>query len=249
MIALDVLTLNLWGSNGPVEERMDALVGALRADRPDLLALQEVAGSGDATRAHQLAEALGYPYVHHVRSARIGRGEGLAVVCDVDGEQREPVYLPHGRDAHHRALQIVDLAVGDRVVRVANTHLAWRLDVTDLRTAQAEEIRSALAGWSGPLVLAGDLNDVPGSPPLSILTGPADGWAPLQDAYAAANDDDPATFDTANPYMAHPELAGRRIDHVLVRGLEVRSAHVVLTGEDAVSDHYGVRVRLATPGP
>lgn len=246
MTTLDVLTLNLWGRNGPVDERMAALVRALRADRPDLVALQEVAGSGDATQAHQLAQALGYPHVHHVRSARIGRGEGLAVVCDPDGEQREPVYLPHGRDAHHRALQIVDVTVGGHAVRLANTHLAWRLDVTDLRTAQAEAIRSSLAGWSGPMVLVGDLNDVPGSPPLSTLTEPADGWDPLRDAYAEANDDDPATFDTANPHMGHPELAGRRIDHVLVRGLEIRSARVVLTGEDAVSDHYGVRARLAT---
>lgn len=246
MTTLDVLALNLWDRNGPVGERMTALVRALGADRPDLLALQEVAGPRDASQAHELAEALGYAHVYHMRSARFGQGEGLAIVCDREGQQHEPVYLPHGRDAHHRALQMVDLALGDRVVRVANTHLAWRLDVTDLRTAQAEAIRSSLADWSGPVVLAGDLNDVAGSPPLSTLTEPADGWDPLRDAYAEINDDDPATFDTANPHMGHPELAGRRIDHVLVRGLEVRRARVVLTGEDVVSDHYGVRVRLAT---
>lgn len=244
MTPLDVLTLNLWGANGPAEERMAALTRALRDDAPDLLALQEVAGRGDDTQAHRLAEGLGLGHVHHVRSARIGRGEGLAVVTRLDGGQREPVYLPHGRDAHHRALQLVDVAIDGRAVRVGNTHLAWRLGATDLRTAQAETIRSALAGWSGPVVLAGDLNDVVGTPPLTTLTSRHDGWTPLRDAYADVNDDDPATFDLDNPFMAHPELAGRRIDHVLVRGVAVRSARVVLTGDDAVSDHYGVRVTL-----
>ncbi len=249
MTTLDVLTLNLWGANGPAEERLEALIRALRDDRPDLVALQEVAGRGHDTQAHRLAGALGLRHVHHVRSARIGRGEGLAVVTDLDGEQREPVYLPHGRDAHHRALQLVDVAVGGREVRVGNTHLAWRLDATDLRTAQAESIRSALAGWSGPVVLAGDLNDVAGAPPLTTLTSPHDGWTPLRDAYVDVNDDDPATFDVDNPFMAHPELSGRRIDHVLVRGTDhqpvtARSARITFTGEDAVSDHYGVRVTL-----
>lgn len=245
MTTLDVLTLNLWGTNGPVGERMDTLTRVLRSDPPDVLALQEVAGRGGRTQAHRLAESLGHRHVHHIRSARIGRGEGLAVVTDLDGEQREPVYLPHGRDAHHRALQLVDLAVGGGAVRLANTHLAWRLDVTDLRTAQAEAIRSELSAWSGPIVLAGDLNDVAGSPPLEALTAPAEDWEPLRDAYADVNDDDPPTFDLDNPHMGHVELAGRRIDHVLVRGVDVRDAQVVLTGQEAVSDHYGVRVRIA----
>lgn len=244
---LALLTLNLWGRNGPAEDRISALVDALRADRPDVLALQEVAGRGDGTQAHRLAGELGYRYVHHITSARIGRGEGLAVVTDLDGDHREPVYLPHGRDAHHRALQLVDLAAGRGVIRLGNTHLAWRLDADDLRTAQAEAIRDELAGWSGAAVLAGDLNDVADSPALRTLTGPADGWDPLRDAYAEVNDDDPVTFDLDNPHMDHPELAGRRIDHVLVRSLQVRSAQVVLNGEDAVSDHYGVRVELVPP--
>lgn len=248
MTDLDVLTLNLWGANGPADDRMRALADALVDDPPDVLALQEVAGRGANTQAHLLADALGHRHVHHIRSARIGRGEGLAVVTDLDGDAQEPVYLPHGRDAHHRALQLVDVAVGDVVVRLGNTHLAWRLDVTDLRTAQAETIRSALSAWSGRIVLAGDLNDVAGSPPLQTLTAPDEGWAPLRDAYAEVNPEEHVTFDVDNPFMDHPELADRRIDHVLVRGLQVRSARVVLTGEAVVSDHYGVRVELDTAG-
>lgn len=245
---LVLLTLNLWGSNGPAAARLDALIAALREDRPDVLALQEVAGGGGSTQAHRLAEALDYRHVHHITSARIGRGEGLAVVTDLDADHHDPVYLPHGRDAHHRALQLVDVAVGRQVVRLGNTHLAWRLDAGDLRTAQAETIRDALRGWSGALIVAGDLNDVMGSPAVRTLTEPDEGWDPLHDAYADVNDDDDLpTFDVDNRYMDHPELAGRRIDHVLVRGLQVRGAEVVLTREDAVSDHYGVRVEVSTP--
>lgn len=239
---MDVLTLNLWGTNGPADERLTALASALRASRPEVVALQEVEGA-DTTQAHQLAEAAGYPHVCAVRTGRGSvRGEGLAVLALEEPHPVGTLPLPSRRAGHPRAVQVVDVPAFGGVVRVANTHLAWRLGSTDLRVEQAAALRDGLAGWTGATVLAGDLNDVAGSPPLELLAA-----AGFTDALVAAGGQDRPTFDRVNPYLWQPELAGRRVDHVLVRGLVATAAAVVFTGEDApiVSDHFGVRVTLA----
>lgn len=245
---IEVMTLNLWGRNGPVDRRMDGLADYLAGDRPDLVALQEVAGFRGVSQAAWLADRLGYATAAEISTGRgPWPGEGLAVVTDLAATPLEPVALPHGWDAHPRAVQQleVDLPGGTRV-RIANTHLAYRLQAGELRSRQTTEIREELISWSGPVVLLGDLNDVLDAPPLAVLTTAAPGFDPLLDALTAAGRPERWTFDPANPYASHEELLRRRVDHILVRGLSPVDARVVLTGDDAppVSDHYGVRARL-----
>lgn len=244
---MDVLTLNLWGTNGPASERMAALAAFLRRERPGVVVLQEVEDWGGTTQAHHLAEEAGYPTVCAVRTGRgLRRGEGLAILADRAVEPVVTVALPNTITNQPRAVQIVDVAAFDGVVRMANTHLAWRLEHTDLRVEQTTVIHDELAGWTGPAIVAGDLNDVAGSPPLDILAG-----AGFTDALAAAGARDRATFDVGNPYLWQPELAGRRVDHLLARGLAVAAAAVVLTGDDdpIVSDHFGVRATFTRQAP
>lgn len=245
-ISLEILTLNLWGTNGPAYERMANLVAYLREAPPDVVALQEVEGWDGTTQAHHLAREAGYTSVSVVRTGRwLRRGEGLAVLANREAHLVDMVALDSTLRDHPRGVQLVDVPAFDGVVRVANTHLAWRLDATEQRVEQVTGIRDELAGWTGPAVVAGDLNDVAGSSPLDVLT--AAGFA---DALAAAGGRDRPTFDRANPYLWQPELADRRVDHVLVHGLEATAAQVVLTGEDApiVSDHFGLRITLAPAG-
>lgn len=245
MRPVEILTVNLWGTNGPAEERMAALAAFLRRRRPDVVALQEVEGWDSATQAHHLADAAGYPTVCAVRTgSRLRGGEGLAVLVAGDARAVDTVALPGGILTQPRGVQLVDVAGFDGMVRIANTHLAWRLDDTDLRVEQARAIRDELAGWTGAAVVAGDLNDVAGSAPLRVLTD-----AGFGEALSLAGAADRPTFDVANAYLWQPELAGRRVDHLLVRGLVVTAAGVVLTGDDGpvVSDHYGVRAAVALP--
>ncbi len=253
MVTLRVLSLNLWGTNGPVDDRMTRLHLWLRQTPFDVIGLQEVQRWAGKTQAHAVAEAAGLGHVHYTRSGRgmLSRGEGLAVVTAMESEPVATVDLPHGDDAHRRAVQLVDAVVaGGHTVRVANTHLAYKIDASDLRRAQAAKIRDELRGWDGLVVLTGDLNDAPGSPALHMLTEKSAGWRPLVDTYAAAGGEpDRITFDLDNPFMGYPELAGRRVDHVLSRGLQVVSAEVVLDGTKGplVSDHYGVAATLRLP--
>lgn len=246
MDVLSILTLNLWGTGGPVAERMASLADWLRAQRPTIVALQEVEHWQGRSQAHHLAEAAGYAGVHVIRAGHAeDPGEGLAVLTELDGLAAATVTLPRAPDDGPRALQQVDLATDDGVIRVANTHLAWRLHHTTARSAQATRIVDELAAWTGPVVLAGDLNDSPGSPPLGRLAA-----AGLVDAVATAGDEG-WTFHPDNPWAPPPELLERRVDYVLVRGLAVQRAAVVLTGQGpddpVVSDHYGVLAHVADP--
>jgi endonuclease/exonuclease/phosphatase family metal-dependent hydrolase len=246
VMPLRVLTVNLGGTTPPLDERMRDLIEYLERERFDVVGFQEVGDWGGRTQADRVAEAVGYATVHHIDAGREGRpGEGLAIVTDLDADPAPTVHLPESDLDHPRALQQLDVVHDGTVVRVANTHLAWRLDLEDIRMAQTERIRDELAGWTGPVVLMGDLNDVPGSPPLRVLTAPPAG---LVDCYLAVHGEDRWTFHPDNPYTWQPELLRRRVDHVLVRGLEVLDAAVVLTGRDApvVSDHYAVRAELRT---
>jgi endonuclease/exonuclease/phosphatase family metal-dependent hydrolase len=247
---LRVLTLNLWGSHGPLSRRIAGLRDYLSRHRPDVIGLQEVAERGGRTVAGVLAQDLGYVQHHDMRTEQLrpgGQGSGLAVLTDLAVHDATAIALPEAPRDQPRGLQCVDVDLHGTPLRIANTHLSWRLRQTGHRTAQARAIREALADWPHPIVVTGDFNDVPGSQPLRVLTGP-DGIG-LVDCYGAVHSDDEPTFSARNPYAPlarAPQLLGRRVDHVLARGFTPAQAAIVLTGADApvVSDHYGVRVEL-----
>lgn len=248
---LDVLTINLWYSPRDAARRRADLAAYLRARAPDVVCCQETDVVTGGSGVEALAHLAGYRVVVSERTDRDGvEGEGLAVLTRLDAVARATVALPYEREDHPRALQRVDVATrGGTVVRVGNTHLSWHLHAVGARSEQADAVVAAFADWKGPAVVAGDLNDVPGSVTLRTLAE-----AGFVDAYAVAGGGERPTFDAANPYIWQPELVGRRVDHVLVRGLAVADAAIVLDGADGpvVSDHYGVRARLrvepAEPG-
>lgn len=273
---LSVVTINLWNVEGPVHDRMRTL-GAWLAERgPDVVALQEVTDLDGVSQADLLASTGGYPH-RHLDHARDGgdTGEGLAILSRRRLRPRPTVALPRAPDDPPRAAVVVDIDDhGDRDAevdavatpwRVVCTHLAWRLDAGPARTAQTQRLREDLAsGDDGAsrlvpgvtdrrLIVLGDLNDVPGSPALTALTAAAGDdrstrWPGMLDALVAGGGEERPTFDRANPYLEQRELAGRRVDHVLVTpDVDVRDARVVFTGEPEpiVSDHYGVLAELA----
>ncbi|MBW3577424.1 MAG: endonuclease/exonuclease/phosphatase family protein [Actinobacteria bacterium] len=252
---LTVLTINVWGTNPPRDERMAGLVRYLRSHRPDVVGLQEVDDLDGRSQAHRIAEEVGYATVaHHRVVGRDGElGEALSLLTDLPGQERAAVTLP-GVSDDPRALQLIEIVLGDGGnILVGNTHLTWPLDATDVRVQQAKRIREEFASWTGPAILLGDLNDVPGSPTLRVLTEPHEAFEPLVDCYARRHGGDGEeewTFHPDNPYVWQPSLLRRRVDHILVRGLKVVDAAVVLRGDDApiVSDHFGVRAILDVHG-
>jgi endonuclease/exonuclease/phosphatase family metal-dependent hydrolase len=248
---LRVLTLNLWNLNGPVERRMAALARALASSPVDVLALQEVSVLDGRTQAAWIAGQAGLPHVHY-DPTWIGedREEGLALVTRAPLRPLPPTRLPIDRRDGPRLLQRADLDLPQGTVRLANTHLAWRRRHTAVRTRQVARIRDALSGVASPVVLTGDLNDRPGSPPLELLQAPPPAGAGLRDAYRAGAVAERPTLSRRNPWTWQWWLTDRRVDHVLVSPeVEVVDAAVTFDGATGpvVSDHYGILTTLALP--
>jgi endonuclease/exonuclease/phosphatase family metal-dependent hydrolase len=153
------------------------------------------------------------------------------------------------------------IEIGRRAYVVASTHLesgdAPGLD--QLRAAQAMELAQALSG-TGPIVLMGDLNDVPGSPMYQVLSsaGLTDVWPLLRGTavgYTCCH-----LPDLSNPVKQFT----KRIDYVFVRDGRERGAvtgAIRRIGDSATdrfdgplhplwpSDHAGLVARLDTHQP
>jgi endonuclease/exonuclease/phosphatase family metal-dependent hydrolase len=239
---LDVVTINLWGDNGPASRRMDDLCGWLKEEAPDLVLLQEVETVDGRGQAEILAEAVGFDHAETIRTGRgLLPGEGLGILSRHPLVGLPSTKLPKSALDHPRSLQQVEVVAPAATVRVGNTHLAWRLNATPARAKQARAITAAVAAVDGPTLLGGDLNDVPGSETLGVLE-----TAGFTDCCSGIPHPQ-ITFDRGNEFMWQHELAGRRVDHLLARGMAMSEARVVLDGDDGpiVSDHYGVRATLS----
>ncbi|MGH2795073.1 MAG: endonuclease/exonuclease/phosphatase family protein [Actinomycetota bacterium] len=125
-------------------------------------------------------------------------------------------------DRQPRGMIVVRLGSG---LTVAATHLGLS---SDERVRHAKQLMSVLAEIRDPVLLAGDMNDLPSGPAVGVLL------RRFRDAFPAVG---------AEPMLTHPaESPLRRIDYVLVSGLEVRGAAVLPM---IASDHLPVVVDLA----
>jgi endonuclease/exonuclease/phosphatase family metal-dependent hydrolase len=148
---------------------------------------------------------------------------------------------------------------------VVSTHLDHRFDASATRMKQAHELLRLVAEVRGdpdtspPLVLGGDLNALPESDEVRMLTGL--GEAPLanlvmSDVWGQVGEGPGVTWSRANPYLVDSAWPNRRLDYLLVSwprpkpfGNPVRAW---LAGVEAVagvqpSDHYAVVADLAIP--
>jgi endonuclease/exonuclease/phosphatase family metal-dependent hydrolase len=249
---LRVMTWNVWWRFGPVwVARHELIAQTLRSVRPDVVALQEVWGTGATDQVAALAADVGlrgayagpsYPPATDVprdpRDARVEVGIGLLSRWAIVGWRVVPM------PARHRLFDpvavVATVAHPDAPLHVVVGCLEYDPAYNDDRLAQAGLLASLATdpALDGPLpvVVAGDLNAPPGSPLLR----------PLSDLLTDAWVGDP-TEPTA-PAEAGPELVGQRIDHVFYRpGMFNRpvTATESWTVGDAVegltpSDHRGV---------
>jgi endonuclease/exonuclease/phosphatase family metal-dependent hydrolase len=180
---LRVITLNFWGTEPPLERRLELAIRQLRDLAPDVICLQEVRpldGNAGTTTADVIAAALGLT-AHYAVSCEwddhptLAPGqEGLAILArDIRATRTQA--LPEPRRHDTRLLLSAQVGTEHEPVWVHTTHLHYRLDDGLARENQVLAIDTAIRNLrtdtSPPQILCGDMNATPDSDEMRFLRG------------------------------------------------------------------------------
>ncbi len=205
------------GEDGNLDLQRIAVV--IQAQRPDLVALQEVdkqcRRSGSVDQTAELAKLTGMSGVFGKAMDHDGGEYGQAILSRHPLGDTQIHRLPG--DGEPRIAFEAAVTIDGKPLRMISVHLDHQQDARRLK--QAEALVAALAHSDVPAILAGDFNDVPGSP---VLKAFAAGWT------AMAKKEPAFTCPAGQPKV--------EIDHVLLRGVEARGLLEVLP-EAVASDH------------
>jgi endonuclease/exonuclease/phosphatase family metal-dependent hydrolase len=268
-MTLRVMTWNLWWRFGPWELRRHAIADTIRAVDPDVMCLQEVWSGPDGSMADILAEEFGY---HAASSASIERsdvGFTNAVLSRWQSSLLADEALPRvdGSPGHRRVVA-ASVATPWGPWPIASAHLDHRFDDSAARQRQCRRLLDLAAEWRGgptvdlPVIVGADLNAVPDSAEVRMLTGREPGTPGIvfSDAWEQVGDGAGHTWSRTNPYTADTAWPNRRIDYVLVSWPRPKPVGnpvaAVLVGAEPVdvagapvwaSDHAAVVVDITTP--
>lgn len=260
------VTLNLWGENGPWEERLALAANGLDRLAPDVVALQEVreVPGRIGNQAARLAEPRGWHHRFAPTTAWGGGQEGLAVISRFPIGAHDFRPLPHSTETEGRGVLSVRLDGEAGGLWVHTAHLSYRLNEGIKREDQVQVLDQVIAAHDDeqgtPQVLMGDFNAGPEHDEIRWLTGEhtlAGRRVAYQDAWAVAGDGSRGlTWARSNDYTATMSWLrqDRRLDYVFVTAARrdrrgtVHAAALALT-EPAegpggarlfASDHYAV---------
>jgi endonuclease/exonuclease/phosphatase family metal-dependent hydrolase len=201
---LRVLSFNIYhGATMKGDFDLDLISEVIKAANPDFVALQEVDFMTRRAKGYDLATELGW---RTGRASLFGRamyyndgeyGEGILSRYSFIASRNLP--LPYTGNNEPRAALVVTsvLPLGDTIVFIG-THFDHTGNETD-RILQAGMINELLSSIRYPVILAGDLNAVPGSTPINILE---EFWG--------------STYDMEAPEPTFPSSAPeRKIDYIM----------------------------------
>jgi endonuclease/exonuclease/phosphatase family metal-dependent hydrolase len=265
---LRVVTLNLWGENGPWESRLGLVASELGGALPDVVALQEVreVPGRIVNQAEILARQHGWNFVFTPATSWGGGTEGLAILSRFPIGAHDARGLPHSLENEGRVVLSarIDSDLGE--IWVHTTHLSYRENEGRKREDQVLVVDEVVTAHKNdnPQILMGDFNAVPHSDEIRWLGGLATlggRRAYYQDAWDIVHPTEPGyTWAKANHYRERMYWlrADRRLDYVFVtptrrdhRGT-VQEARLIFdqpmvmsSGERLfASDHYGVLAEI-----
>jgi endonuclease/exonuclease/phosphatase family metal-dependent hydrolase len=168
-----VLTYNIRHGQG-MDGRVDLsrIADVIRRLEPDVVALQEVdratTRAGGVDQAAELGRLTGLHSVFGKAMDYAGGGYGQAILSRYPLADVQVHALPTESDCEPRCVLVARIDIGEqRELHLANTHLEHAQAM--VRLCQANKLSSLLAPIRGPLILAGDLNDEPGSAVMNVL--------------------------------------------------------------------------------
>jgi endonuclease/exonuclease/phosphatase family metal-dependent hydrolase len=204
------------GMDGRID--LERVAKVIAAEKPDLVALQEVdkscTRSGMVDQCAELARLTGMTG-HFGRAMDFGGGEyGQAILSKHPVKSVRVHPLPGDGEPRIAFEAVVTWRGMD--IRFASTHLD--LDA-ERRLAQAKTLVGLLEKDTRPLVLCGDFNDVPGSPTIAAVSAVF------------------SNMDKAPPALTCPaDRPTAEIDFVFLKGFRAVKPLVVLP-ESVASDH------------
>jgi len=249
LAGLRVATFNVWFDRFEQQRRCSAVLGILRDEAPDIIALEEVTPS---FLAALLAE--GWVRAHYVTSR-------VKLPANVRYEVVMLSRLPVARFTAHtltsdmdRKLHALTIPTTRGSLLVAGIHMESMKDRTPTRLTQIDECIPILSRADCALWM-GDFNAAPSSEEdARICSAFRDLWHELQDAPGYTRD------TTQNAMLAKvKDDRHQRIDRVFMRGAGYQPAHIRMLGTAPLpgtdgqvfpSDHFGLIAELdcvATP--
>lgn len=243
-----VLVLNLHaGVDAEGRDNLERTAELVRRTRADVVLLQEVdrgtERSGGVDQAEALSRTTGFEAVFG-RTLDFQGGEyGLALLSRWPIRDHALVPLPverprpaEGVELEPRGVLRATLETPHGPLHVLNTHLDHLPDDGARREQLAGVLREAdaLRDTGRPLLLGGDLNDLPGSPVVESVreAGWTDAWERCGEGEGKG-----ATFPSDAPE--------RRIDYLfLSASLDCERAEVLVT---EISDHRPILVAVTVP--
>lgn len=238
---LRVMTYNVHGCVGTDGKRSEARIADVIAQSgADIVGLQELdlgrRRSAGVDQAGLIAEQLGWHRHFHPAMSREDEHYGDAIVSRfplIPRQARELPAVPSRICPEKRSAHWVEVHAEVGVIHIINTHLGLgrreRLVQAQL-LAGAEWIGSVPADQ--PLIVLGDFNSLPGSPPWRVIA------ARLSEVRTAHRRLRGATYPTAFPIVA--------LDHIFVNDRFVVQEVLVFRNARArkASDHFPLVANL-----
>jgi endonuclease/exonuclease/phosphatase family metal-dependent hydrolase len=227
---LRVLDWNLhYGVEPSTTVDLEQIARTIETQEPDVVTLQEVSRGwvmgGGVDMATWLSHRLGMQMAF---APAADRQFGNVILSRSTLTDVEVVPLPYGQGPQHRSAIMATVAMADGTpVRISSVHLQHRAKGTATRLAELATLLAEQPA-SGPRIVAGDLNAVPGGPEIAAMTNT--GWV-------SALDEAGGTAGTAS-LTSPSDAPTSRIDWVFGQGVTFADA-AVLT-DPRSSDHLPV---------
>jgi len=227
---MKITTLNLQAFDS-WETRQPALINYLQSTDADIVLFQEVVYLPTISQYNQaeiLNQALNYPQIHSAIT-RLQPSpqfetyrEGLATISKYPVVASDTLVLKQAPgDEHNRIVQLLDIMIEGRVVKIANVHFSLS-DTIDYATAHLKETLEILSARGEERIIAGDFN-------LDHLEALANVW---NEHYIAS---------TEKEYVSYPSM-NKRNDYFLIPNNY--SFLDISTSTDGLSDHRAVTVDI-----
>ena len=171
--SLRVMTYNIHVGIGMDKKlNLQRIADVINREHPDLAGLQEVdRGVQRTERIDEIAEIarltrMEYAFAYNLQFQ--GGQYGVAILSRFPIKSIDHWRFANVREKERRGMIRVEVDVHGQTINFVTTHLDYQYE--DGRVFEAEQLLKLLAGIKGPLIVAGDFNDLPGAAAYRIMT-------------------------------------------------------------------------------